>query len=40
MIEFKFLMIGLILGLILGLVFVYLANGAEVLPFHLPLVCG
>lgn len=39
-IEFKFLIIGLIIGLILGLLFVYLANGAELLPFKLPLVCG
>ena len=38
-IEFKFLMIGVVIGLIIGLVLVYL--GAEgIIPFKIPLVCG
>jgi hypothetical protein len=38
-IEFKFLMIGLLLGIIIALALVWLGT-AGILPFKIPLVCG
>lgn len=38
-IEFKFLMIGLILGILIALALVWLGT-AGILPFKIPLVCG
>ncbi len=38
-IEFKYLIIGVLIGIILALVLVYLGS-AEILPFKIPLVCG
>jgi len=38
-IEFKFLMMGILIGIIIALVLVYLGT-AEILPFKIPLVCG
>ena len=39
MIEFKFFIYGMIMGVIGGLVLTYLGT-AEIIPFHMPLVCG
>lgn len=39
MIEFKFLLIGLVIGIIAGLILVLLGTKG-VLPFKIPIVCG
>lgn len=39
MIEFKFLMIGLILGIILTLALIYMANNGIIIPFKIGFVC-
>ena len=39
-IEFKFLMIGLIIGIILTIALIYMANKGILIPFKLGFVCG
>jgi hypothetical protein len=38
-IEFKFLMVGLLIGIILALALVYLGS-SNILPFEIPVVCA
>jgi type III secretory pathway component EscR len=40
LIEFRFLMIGLIIGIILAVGAIYMANNGILIPFKMSFVCG